>query len=322
VTAVSVLLAGLLDARLREPPAAVHPVRLMGRFLDRVARYVPAKPPRRAMTAGALAWTAGAAATALVSSAASSTPQIKLREQTLANTVGAHFDLRSRGAWPRTAADAVALWGLFSRQMLLDEVTAVEAALGESVDAGRSAVARLVSRDTSGLSESQVRQAAIESLAENLSDSVVAPLLWYAVGGLPAAATYRFANTADAMWGYRDTRWEHAGRVAARVDDVLNLGPSRLTGLALAGPHVPSSELNREARRTPSPNAGWPMAALALRLGIRLEKPGVYTLNPAGRLPTPDDARTAVRLTSRVGWAAVLAAAALSEIRLSLKGRP
>jgi adenosylcobinamide-phosphate synthase len=215
----------------------------------------------------------------------------------------------------------VALWPLLSGRLLLDEVGAVERALAVDLEAGRVAVAQIVSRDVSGLPEAQVRQAGLESLAENLSDSVVAPLLWFGLGGLPAALAYRFTNTADAMWGYRTPRWRHAGAVAARADDLLNLAPARLTGIGLtlgdpaAGGRTRWAGLRRAASQTPSPNAGWPMAALALRLGIRLEKPGVYALNPTGRPPEPADTAVALRLVRRRIWATVGAAALVAGLR-------
>uniref|UniRef100_UPI003F4B2992 adenosylcobinamide-phosphate synthase CbiB n=1 Tax=Nocardioides sp. SYSU DS0663 TaxID=3416445 RepID=UPI003F4B2992 len=207
------------------------------------------------------------------------------------------------------------LWPLLSARLLLEEVAAVEAALGSGrpsalVD-GRRALARIVSRDTSDLTTEEVRAAALESLAENLSDSVVAPLWWFAVAGLPGAALYRYANTADAMWGYRTERWEHAGKAAARADDALNLVPARLTALLLAGPR-PSvlRRLRREARRTASPNAGWPMAALALRSDVALAKPGAYTLHPAGAQPRPEDVTRALALARRAAVTAGLLTAA------------
>ncbi|WP_035811902.1 adenosylcobinamide-phosphate synthase CbiB [Jiangella gansuensis] len=270
-------LALALDHALREPPLPVHPVRLAGRYLAAAGRRVPARPRDRAVVAGALAWTAGAATAFLTG---------RLVERTV----------RDAPPWRRAAVLGAALWPLFAHRLLLDEVAAVERALtDDGVEAGRAAVARIVSRDVSELAPEQVRAAAIESLGENLSDSVVAPLLWFAVGGLPAAALYRFANTADAVWGYRTERWRHAGTVAARADDLLNLLPARVTGLALAGRTVRLTDLRREAARAPSPNAGWPMAALALRLGIRLEKPGVYVLAAGGRAPTAGDTAAALR---------------------------
>jgi adenosylcobinamide-phosphate synthase len=147
-----------------------------------------------------------------------------------------------------------------------------------------------------------VRESAIESLAENLNDSVVAPRFWFVLLGLPGAALYRFANTADAMWGYPGSRggrfWQWAGKWAARADDVLSWVPARITAALLAAVHggLHWQRLAQEARKTPSPNSGWPMAAMALALGVRLAKPGVYVLHPAGREPGPLDTRRAAKL--------------------------
>ena len=190
----------------------------------------------------------------------------------------------------------LALKPMLAWAMLRSEVAAVELALSQSLDAGRQRLAMLVSRDTTNLSETEVRESAIESLAENLNDSVVAPILWFVLLGLPGAAVYRFANTADAMWGYRGSRggvnWEWAGKWAARADDVLSWLPARITALLLklVSPGVDLKTLGLEARKTPSPNSGWPMAAMALALGVRLQKPGVYVLNASGRPPEPKDA--------------------------------
>jgi adenosylcobinamide-phosphate synthase len=207
----------------------------------------------------------------------------------------------------------VALWPLLSARMLVTEVLAVEAALREDCDAGRAALARIVSRETQDLTPAEVRGAAIESLAENLSDAVVAPLFWYVVAGLPGAALYRFANTADACWGYRTPRWRYAGRVAARADDVLNLVPARLTAALLSTP-AQARRLRAEARRTDSPNAGWPMAAMALRLDLRLSKRDHYVLNPSGADPSAGDVERAVRLARRTAVVVVLAAAAAEHL--------
>ena len=175
--------------------------------------------------------------------------------------------------------------------MLKSEVLAVEAALGESLDAGRERLSWLVSRDVTALTETEVLESAIETLAENLNDSVVAPLFWFLILGLPGAALYRFANTADAMWGYpgvyKGQNWAWAGKWAARADDVLSWMPARITALALllvAGVRGLALllRLPSEAMKTPSPNSGWPMAAMALQLGVALRKPGVYVLNPQG----------------------------------------
>jgi adenosylcobinamide-phosphate synthase len=304
MTAAAVLVAAALDATVREPPLAVHPVRVTGRYLAAAERWLRPDPPARAIISGGVAWGIGAASAAALGLAVERWAANQSRRSVAAVVLG------------------LGLWPLFSHRMLLDEVAGVEAALAESVEAGRTAVARIVSRDAFHLSEPQVRAAAIESLAENLSDSVVAPLLWFAIGGLPAAAIYRFANTADACWGYRAPQWLHAGWVAARADDVLNLLPARLTAALLADWTMPRTKLRLEARKTPSPNAGWPMAALALRLGVRLDKRGSYTLNPGGRAPEPGDAVAALRLARRRGWLMIGLAAMATGARSRLARRP
>ncbi|PSL05152.1 adenosylcobinamide-phosphate synthase [Haloactinopolyspora alba] len=301
IDAGAVVVAVALDRALGEPPTAVHPVRMMGRCLDLAARIVPAAPAPRARVAGGAAWTTGAAAA--------------LASGVLLERVADRLP-----SWGRVVVLGTVVWPLFAHRLLLDEVDAVERALASGLPEARAAVRRIVSRDMSAATEGEIRQAAVESLGENLSDSVVAPLFWFAVGGLPAAVLYRFVNTADAMWGYRTPRWRHAGTVAARADDLMNLLPARVTGLALAFPAVRPGAVRREAARTPSPNAGWPMAALALHLGVRLEKPGVYTLGAHGREPTADDTAGAARLARRRGWALAAAAAVLAVVNVT-RGR-
>jgi adenosylcobinamide-phosphate synthase len=205
-------------------------------------------------------------------------------------------------AWAAAACLGLALKPLLAWNMLRCEVLAVDRAVAGSLPAGRERLAWLCSRDVNALDEAQVRETAIETLAENLNDSVVAPLFWFAVGGLPAAAVYRFANTADAMWGYPGWRagrdWAWAGKWAARADDVLSWLPARITAclLVLAAGRFRLPGLRREARRTPSPNGGWPMGAMALLLDVRLRKPGVYALNEPGREPTTEDTQRACKV--------------------------
>ena len=176
---------------------------------------------------------------------------------------------------------------------------------------GRERLRFLVSRDVTELSEVQVRDSVVESLAENLNDSVVAPIFWFVVLGLPGALMYRFANTADAMWGYpgmyRGRNWKWAGKWAARADDVLSWLPARITALllALAAAGVSFAQLYRDAARTPSPNSGWPMAAMALALGCSLSKPQIYVLNAPGREPQAADTERAIRLAGRALWIGV-----------------
>lgn len=291
--AIACAAALALDRAFGEPPPRLHPVVGMGRYLGALGPRLLALAPRGAFVGGALAWLAGAHAVVLLA------------------WVLQWALVLSLPWWAAALALGLLLKPLLSWRMLRDEVAAVEAALARSPDEGRRRLQRLVSRDTSRLEPHEVREAAIETLAENLNDSVVAPLFWFAVAGLPGAALYRFANTADAMWGYRG-RWEWAGKWAARADDALSWLPARLTALllALAAGRLPAG-LGAEARRTPSPNGGWPMGAMALLLGVRLSKPGVYALNAPGRAPEGTDLRRALAWCGRaVALAAVLCAAA------------
>jgi adenosylcobinamide-phosphate synthase len=292
---MSVMLAMLIDRWPGEPPRGLHPVVWMGCYLSRIGKHLHARRPAAAFILGALAWLAGAALVALAYAYARAL-------------------LAQCPHWLTLLCTALLLKPLFALRMLLVEVGAVESALTEGVEQGRARLRRIVSRDTARLDVGAVRESALESLAENLSDSLVAPLFWFALFGLPGAAVYRFANTADAMWGYRG-EWEWAGKFAARADDVLNLIPARITALALAmaGPDRVRllRQLPREAAHTPSPNSGWPMAALALSLGVRLRKPGVYTLNEQGAAPTAADIADALRRSKLVAWVIAIWVAAL-----------
>ena len=213
--------------------------------------------------------------------------------------------------WLAVPLLALCLKPLFAWRMLRDLVAQVETALGQGLQAGREQLAHLVSRDVQQLDEAGVRESAIETLAENLSDSVVAPLLWFALLGLPGAALYRFANTADAMWGYPGAHggrhWQWAGKWAARADDVLNWLPARLTaGLLMMGARrTVWQALPAQAALTPSPNGGWPMGAMALRLGVSLGKPGVYRLNGQASAPQASHTWQALRRAHRAAWLAV-----------------
>lgn len=296
----AILVALWLDLGFGEPPVRVHPVVAMGYYLgavgkrvSRVAGEVPR--PAAEFWGGALGWCVAAVVV-------------------VALATGLVMVVRGLPAWLQMLLLGAALKPLLAWRMLRDEVRAVETALRESLASGRARLAWLVSRDVTTLSETEVRESAIETLAENLNDSVVAPLFWFMVAGLPGAALYRFANTADAMWGYRGEHqgrvWTWAGKWAARVDDGLSWLPARLTGvlLSLLGAVGEWRHLRLQAGLTPSPNSGWPMAAMALALDVRLAKPGVYTLNAEGRSPQVADTAQALRLAARVvGLLALLA---------------
>ena len=304
VFVVALVIALLVDRYLGEPPVRLHPVVWMGNYLHWASsRIHPDPSPEvrdlKAFWLAALYWCAGAAMVLIVACTLQ-WAALQLPWYLAALLLG--LALKPMLAWA----------------MLRREVQAVEDALSTSLEAGRERLSWLVSRDTSTLSASEVRESAIESLAENLNDSVVAPIFWFVLFGLPGAAVYRFANTADAMWGYHGLRdgvnWEWAGKWAARADDALSWVPARLTALLLAGVAggIHLKVLRREARKTPSPNSGWPMAAMALVLNIRLGKPGVYTLNAAGEPPLAADTSKAQKQASKaVLWQVLLALPAI-----------
>ena len=173
----------------------------------------------------------------------------------------------------------VLAWPLVATRSLHDHVAAVARPLAAGdVPAARAAVAMIVGRDLDDRPE-PIARAALESLAENASDGVVAPLFWAAVAGLPGIAAYKAINTLDSMIGHMSPRHALFGRVAARLDDLVNLRASRLTGLlfaAAAGSRRAWRVMRRDARRHRSPNAGWPEAAMAGALGLRLAGPRIY----------------------------------------------
>ena len=162
---------------------------------------------------------------------------------------------------------------------LIREVRDVFLALDRSLDEGRKQVARIVGRDTSELSAQEVRTAALETLAENLSDGVIAPLFWLAIGGVPAMATYKMVNTLDSMIGYKTERFRNFGCWAARIDDVANYIPARLTALLIviaAGKPQLLGFVWHNGRNHASPNSGYPEAALAGILDCRFGGPHYY----------------------------------------------
>jgi adenosylcobinamide-phosphate synthase len=292
ISAGAMLCALGIDLFFGEPPLQVHPVVWMGKYLEiiglKVSRVVSLKPtPAVEFYLGIVGWFAGAALVCVVA----------IGLTIVFSWLPILLHLVLLGAVLKT---------LLSWRMLRDEVIAVEQALSDSIDAGRLRVSWLVSRDVTNLDESEIRQAAISTLAENLNDSVVAPLFWFAVAGLPGAAVYRFANTADAMWGYigerRGRDWTWAGKWAARADDVLSWVPARITALLImvsVGDYR-WHRLAANACLTPSPNSGWPMGAMALVQNIQLGKAGVYLLNPQGRLPDSADTALALNKSNNV----------------------
>ncbi len=226
-------------------------------------------------------------------------------------------------SWLGFAALALIVSTLSAARSLDTHVAAVAAALETGgLPAGRKAVSMIVGRDPDALDEAGVSRAAIESLAENFSDGVVAPLFWLAIGGLPGMLAYKAINTADSMIGHRTPRHEAFGWAAARLDDGVNLPASRLSALllALAACVLPgASPANsvravwRDAHRHRSPNAGWPEAAMAGALSLKIAGPrayhgvmGDFAYMGDGRaeLTAADIRRTLTlyRLATGIGW--------------------
>lgn len=267
----------------------------------------------------------------------------------LAGAVAAERAVRGR-PWARAALTAAVTWTVLGGASLAreghrmawhleraDDPTVPparrEAALGQA----RHGLRSLCARDPGGLGPKALARATVESLAENSSDAVVAPLVWGAVAGVPGLVAYRAANTLDAMVGYRSERYRNFGWASARLDDLLNVVPARLCGAltALLAPLVGGSTatawrvMRRDARHHPSPNGGWPEAAAAGALGVRLGGSNTYhgqvEVRPdlgEGPGPTVPDVRRAVRLTRAAGWAgAVVAAGAALALALPRRGR-
>ena len=179
--------------------------------------------------------------------------------------------------------DVIAIFCCLAGTTLIREVREVFLAVDRSMDEGRKQVARIVGRDTSELSAQEVRTAALETLAENLSDGVIAPLFWLAIGGVPAMMAYKMVNTLDSMIGYRTERYKDFGCWAARIDDVANYIPARITALLMILPHAILNFqfsifnfVRRYGRCHASPNSGYPEAALAGILDCRFGGPHYY----------------------------------------------
>lgn len=297
---VIILLALLLDLTFGDPPNRFHPVALMGHWLSRGRQLAPA---RRRFWFGA-GWT-------LAGLLLFSLPwwKINVRRNT------SHIP-RSTFHVLSVIITGLLLKPMFAYRNLRRSVAAVAGALsgGDLPGARRLTGRHLVSRDTGNLPADEVAGAAIESLAENITDSVTAPLLAYSLGGLPAAWGYRLVNTADAMWGYRTAEFEQLGKFPARLDDALNWLPARLTGwllvvaagVARANARHAARVMLDQHRRTPSPNAGWAMSAMAGALEVTLSKRGVYELAGGPSQPAVADIYRAIRLADICAGLAVL----------------
>jgi adenosylcobinamide-phosphate synthase len=280
-----------LDVVFAEPPSWLHPVVWIGKLIEPLKRVVIARPFAAVLF--------GALYVVTLSSAL---------------VVLAYEAERALAPWPwlRFAFDTYLVWSCFALRSLIDAADGLRAALERGdLTESRSKLSWLCSRDASDLDASELAGAAIESLTENASDSVVAPLLFFALGGVPAIVLYRTINTFDAMVGYRG-RFESLGKFAARLDDVANLVPARLTAFLLlaAGAQLRLdvrrgiAVWKRDRRRTESPNAGHPMAVAAGLLGVQLDKRDAYSLGAPAKRPGMAELVQAQRLTKIAGWLA------------------
>jgi len=300
------LLAIALDVILGDPPSRWHPVAWMGRTLAVWERWAPTRGPGARFVYGTTACGVGV----LVWGSAAGLWEVGTRRLPLLLEV---------------LFQAVALKMTFSVRGLIQAAREVRELLaaGDLLSARRRVGYHLVSRSTDDLDTPHVVSAVVESVAENACDGFIAPAFYYVVGGLPLAYAYRFVNTADAMWGYRDAVYEWLGKAAARLDDLMNWVPARLTavltlllggrtGQWARGVHV----WRRDARKTASPNAGHPMSAMAGVLGVRLEKVGHYTLGAEFPWPQVEDIDRCLSVFKRV----IGLGTAVQVVALTLKG--
>ena len=237
--------------------------------------------------------------------------------------------------WPGLIGVAIVASTLIASRSLYNYVREVAVALeAGGLTAGRRAVSRIVGRDPETLDEHGVARAAIESLAENVSDGVVAPVFWFLVLGLPGLVAYKAINTADSMIGHRTERHEAFGWASARLDDLVNLPASRLTALLFAlaaavhpgaSPRSALAAMMRDAHKHRSPNAGWPESSVAGALGLKLNGPKYYGdqrtddayMGDGNADATPGDIRRALRLAT-IAWG--LTVALLTLISFNVRG--
>ncbi|MCH7796285.1 MAG: cobalamin biosynthesis protein CobD [Proteobacteria bacterium] len=292
------LLAFMLDAAYGDPPwlyrRVPHPVALLGRVLEaaEVRWNRPGLGARARFLRGLL---------------------FVLAVVALAGGLGWAVERLCNGFLGGWVLEAVLASTLIAFRGLHDHVRAVAEALDLGLEDARAKVAHIVGRDPARLDQAGVARAATESLAENFSDGVVAPLFWFALFGLGGLCAYKAVNTLDSMIGYRNARFEAFGKAAARLDDALNWVPARLAGLLLvaAALILPKASagrawrtMRRDAPKHRSPNAGWQEAAMAGALGFALAGPRVYPDGPVadawmgdGRAELgPEDLRAALRL--------------------------
>ena len=306
--AAVVALAVILDRFLPEPPAAIHPVVWIGRATGLLVRRRPTAP------LPAFAW--GSAVVLLVVGASGFLAWLVMQ------------GLAALGPVAYVLGGAVLLRTTFTVRGLSTAAGETRRALNEDrLDDARQSLRALVSRDAAGLTPPLVAAAAVESVAENTTDSYIGPWLAFATLGVPGAVAYRAVNTLDSVLGFRGAN-EYLGKAAARLDDLVNLIPARLSALLLlaggAMMRLPVARawrgMLRDQRLTESPNAGWTMGAAAWLLGIELEKPGHYRLGEGLRPPEANDIRLVVRLAGYTAVFGVVLALGVLAARHAITG--
>ncbi len=282
---MTIAIALSVEWLLGDPKSRWHPVAVFGRL----ASLIEARLYGDGCAAGALAWCVALALPAALVHAVLA----------LARELNPGFEL---------LLGAAAVWATLGWRSLVEHVDEVR--LAPDLPTARTRVSRIVGRDVGDMDAGDARRAAMESLAENASDGVVAPLFWACVGGPVGAVAYRIVNTLDAMWGHRNARFTRFGCAAARADDVANWLPARLCAAAClcVARCRPTMRLAHDTRSHPSVNAGWPESAMAHALGVRLggpvrrggcveERPWMGP--PGAPDPSEADFERALRLTNR-----------------------
>ena len=308
--AAALVLALAIDLVLRELPSAAHPVVWMGKLVSSLEKV----GPRPGAKFPALLWgiVIAAAVPALFGGVA---------------WVAAN-GLRELGPVPYMLGVAVLLSTTFAVKGLAQAANGVRDAMNsDSMSDARHGLRSLVSRDANSLSQSMASAAAIESVAENTTDSYIGPWLAFALLGLPGAFAYRAVNTLDSMIGYRG-RYEYLGKASARLDDLLNLVPARLSAgmIVVAGGlcHLPAIRglrwLWAGRRLTASPNAGWTIGAMSGLLGVALEKSGHYCIGEGLDAPTPSHIAISVRVALVVAGIGVFVAVGAVALRGAVAG--
>ncbi|AEH24492.1 adenosylcobinamide-phosphate synthase CbiB [Pyrococcus yayanosii] len=265
--AITLLLAVLWDLSLGEPPTLIHPTVWFGRLIGFLDEHYRRRNPKVDFLAGTLSSLLVVAFALVLSTLPRFLPKL-----------------------PSLVLPVYLLKSSFAIRSLAEHV---KNTIKEDIEEQRHFVAMIVSRDVSGLDRAHLNSAAIESLAENTNDSVLAPLLYFLLFGLPGALVYRAVNTLDAMIGYRDERHEYFGKFAARLDDALNFIPARITVLLFL-PLNPRKVLSHWRKARFKINSDKPIAAMSAVLGVWLEKEGVYRFE--GREPTLEDVRRALKV--------------------------